>query len=76
MTLTTAITTTTSESVLVRLRSEFLLFPGMCLTVEQAARLLDVTRDEAGGLLAVLEFEGLVVQGKRGDYRSTSPLLS
>jgi hypothetical protein len=48
----------------------------MCLTVEQAARLLDVTRDEAGGLLAVLEFEGLVVQGKRGDYRSTSPLLS
>jgi len=61
---------------LVRLRSEFLLFPGMCLTVEQAARLLDVSRDEAAGLLAVLEFEGLVVHSKHGDYRSTSPLLS
>jgi hypothetical protein len=48
----------------------------MCLTVEQAARLLDVTRDEAAGLLAALEFEGLVVHGKRRRYRSTSPLLS
>ena len=61
---------------LVRLRSEFLLFPGMCLTVEQAARLLDVTRNEAGGLLAVLELEGLVVHGKHGVYRSASPALS
>jgi hypothetical protein len=67
---------TTSESDLVRLRSEFLLFPGMCLTVEQAARLLDVSRDEAAELLAVLELEGLVVHGKHGAYRSTSPLLS
>jgi hypothetical protein len=67
---------TAERTDLVRLRSEFLLFPGMCLTVEQAARLLDVTRDEAAGLLAALEFEGLVVHGKRGDYRSTSPLLS
>lgn len=67
---------TTSESDLVRLRSEFLLFPGMCLTVEQAARLLDVSRDEAAGLLAVLEFEGLVAHGKGGAYKSTSPLLS
>ena len=74
--MTTAIAMTAEGSDLVRLRSEFVLFPGMCLTVEQAARLLDVTRDEAGGLLAALEFEGLVVQGKRGDYRSTSPLLS
>jgi DNA-binding IclR family transcriptional regulator len=48
----------------------------MCLTVEQAARLLDVTRDEAAGLLAVLECEGLVVQRQQGAYRSTSPLLS
>jgi hypothetical protein len=74
--LITAIAITTSETDLVRLRSEFVLFPGMCLTVEQAARLLDVPRDEAAGLLAVLEFEGLVVRGTRGDYRSTSPLRS
>jgi hypothetical protein len=67
---------TAGQSDLVRLRSEFLLFPGMCLTVEQAARLLDVTRDEAAGLLAVLEFEGLVVHGQQDTYRSTSPLLS
>ena len=69
-------TATAMTGDLVRLRSEFLLFPGMCLTVEQASRLLDVTRDEAAGLLAVLEFEGLVAPGKRGAYRSTSPLLS
>ena len=37
----------------------------MCLTVEQAARLLDVSRDEAAGLLTVLESEGLVVHAKR-----------
>lgn len=67
---------TAGESDLVRLRSEFLLFPGMCLTVEQAARLLDATRDEAAGLLAVLESEGLVVHGQQDTYRSTSPLLS
>src|SRR5262245_39766848 len=74
--LTTAITLTTSETDLVRLRSEFQLFPGMCLTVEQAARLLDVSRDEAAGLFEALEFEGLVVHGRRGDYRRMSPLLS
>jgi len=67
---------TVGESDLVRLRSEFLLFPGMCLTVEQAARLLDVTRDEAAELLAMLEFEGLVVHGQRNAYRSAAPLLS
>jgi DNA-binding GntR family transcriptional regulator len=67
---------TAGESDLVRLRSEFLLFPGMCLTVEQAARLLDVSRDEAAGLLTVLEFEGLVVHSQRGAYRSASPVLS
>jgi hypothetical protein len=67
---------TAEGSDLVRLRSEFVLFPGVCLTVEQAARLLDVTRDEAAGLLTVLESEGLVVLGQRKAYRSTSPLLS
>ena len=66
---------TAGGSDLVRLRSEFLLFPGMCLTVEQAARLLDVTRDEAAGLLIMLESEGLVVHSPRGAYRSASPLL-
>ena len=48
----------------------------MCLTVEQAARLLDVTADDAAGLLAVLESEGLVVHSQQGAYRSASPLLS
>ena len=67
---------TVEESDLVRLRSEFLLFPGLCLTVELAARLLDVAREEAAGLLTVLESEGLVVHSQRGAYRSASPLLS
>jgi hypothetical protein len=67
---------TADGSDLIRLRSEFLLFPGMCLTVEQAARLLDVTRDEAAGLLAALESEGLVVHGKHGVYRSASLAFS
>jgi Mn-dependent DtxR family transcriptional regulator len=48
----------------------------MCLTVEQAARLLDVTRDSAAGLLTVLESEGLVIHSQRGPYRSASPLLT
>ena len=58
------------------LRSEFLSYPGMCLTVEQVARLLDVPPDEAAGLLAVLESEGLLFHWTTGGYRRAAPLLS
>jgi DNA-binding GntR family transcriptional regulator len=58
------------------LRCEFLSYPGMCLTVEQVARLLDVRRDEAMEALIVLEAEGLLIGRANGSYRSASPLLS
>ena len=61
---------------LMRLRSEFLQFPGMCFTREQVARLLDVPRDEAGLLLAILESEGLLFHLRNGVFRRTLPLLS
>lgn len=61
---------------LIRLRSEFLQFPGMCFTGEQVARLLDVPRDEAAVLLAILESEGLLFHVQSGVYRRTLTLLS
>jgi DNA-binding IclR family transcriptional regulator len=64
------------ELDLARLRSEFAEYPGMCLTVEQVARLLDVPRDDAAGLLAMLESEGLLFHRANGAYRRPSPLLS
>jgi predicted transcriptional regulator of viral defense system len=67
---------TALETDLSRLRSEFLQYPGMCLTVEQVARLLDVSRDEAAGLLAALESEGLLFFGMNGVYRRISALFS
>jgi predicted transcriptional regulator of viral defense system len=48
----------------------------MCLTVEQVARLLDVPRDEAAGLLAMLESEGLLCHWANGAYRRPSAPLS
>ena len=58
------------------LRSEFLSCPGMCVTVEQAARLLDVPHGEAAQALSALEDEGLLLRGANGTYRRASPLLS
>ena len=64
------------ENDLARLRDEFVEYPGMCLTVEQVARLLDIPRDEAYGLLALLEHEGLLCHRQNGAYRRASPMLS
>ena len=58
------------------LRSEFLSCPGMCVTVEQAARLLDVPHGEAAQALSALEDEGLLLRWANGTYRRASPLLS
>ena len=74
--MTVTIAEVSLEIDLARLRSEFLEYPGMCLTVEQVARLLDVPHDEAVELLAVLESEGLLFHRTNGRYRRTSPLLS
>jgi DNA-binding IclR family transcriptional regulator len=74
--MTTTLHPASLEIDLTRLRSEFVEYPGMCLTVEQVARLLDVPRDEAAGLLAILESEGLLLHRASGAYRRPSPLLS
>ena len=74
--MTIALNPASVEIDLTRLRSEFLQYPGMCLTVEQVARLLDLPRDEAAGLLATLESEGLLFHGSNGTYRRPSPLLA
>ena len=64
------------DTDLSRLRSEFLSLPGMCLTVEQAARLLDAPPGEAMAALSALEEEGLLVRSPNGVYRLASPLLA
>ena len=61
---------------LIRLRSEFVQFPGMCFTREQVARLLDVRHGEAAVLLAMLESEGLLFHLKNNVYRRKLPLLT
>lgn len=74
--MTATMTAAWLDTDLARLRSEFLSYPGMCLTHVQVARLLDVRRDEAMRLLAALEDEGLLVQCANSSYRRASPLLS
>ena len=64
------------EIDLARLRSEFLSLPGMCLTVEQVARLLDAPHGEALFVLSTLEAEGLLARSPNGVYRLASPLLA
>jgi hypothetical protein len=58
------------------LRSEFLSYPGMCVTVEQAARLLDVPHDEAAQALSALEDEGLLLRWANGYHTSSEPWRS
>lgn len=69
-------TMTVVERDLNTLRAEFLSFPGMCLSVAQVARLLDVRRDAATQALSALEDEGLLLRWGNGSYRRASPLLS
>lgn len=74
-----ALPVTTASSIdddLIRLRSEFVQFPGMCFTREQVARLLDVRHGEAAVLLAMLESEGLLFHLKNNVYRRKLPLLT
>ena len=61
---------------LTRLRSEFDAFPGMCLTVAQVGRLLDVPCDDAAQLLGTLEDEQLLVKRANGNYGRKSPLFA
>ena len=58
------------------LREEYESLPGLCLTLPQVARLLDVDRTCAAHLLEQLEAEGLLRLTAGGMYRRTAPLLS
>ena len=72
-------TTTTAarraEHELVKLREEYESMPGMCLNIQQAARLVGVDRECATHLLDELEAEGLL-RAAGGIYRRSSPLMS
>jgi hypothetical protein len=54
---------------LLRLRNEFATMPGLCLTVDQTARLLSVRRPKACALLDALVRDGLLVRSASGVYR-------
>jgi len=57
------------DSDRVRLRSEFLSMPALCLTVEQAARLLSVPVSAASRMVAGLVQEGFLTRTPSGRYR-------
>jgi len=65
-----------SEVDLARLRGEFRAMPGLRLTAEQAARLLDVRVEESKALLSSLEDEGFLMGASDGGYRRAYPLLA
>jgi len=57
-----------------RLREEFLSMPGLCLTVEQVARLLNVPTVGASQLLAALERDGFLMRTPSRRYRLAEPV--
>ena len=59
-----------------RLRGEFLAMPGLCLTVEQAARLLSIRVQHAAEILSTLEDEKFLVRLPGGGYRRAFPSMA
>jgi hypothetical protein len=59
-----------------RLQQEFLSMPALCLTIAQAARLLNVPIVGATRLLADLEHDGFLMRVPAGRYRLAQPPLS
>ena len=55
------------------LREEFLAMPGLCVTVEQVARLLSVPIVAASQLLAALEQDGFLMRTPSHRYRLAEP---
>ena len=64
------------EHELMKLRDEYESMPGLCLNVQQVARLVGVDRDCATNLLEELAAEGLLLRASDGIYRRSSPLMS
>ena len=74
--MTTIPAAASAEHDLMKLRDEYESMPGMCLNVQQAARLAGVDRECATHLLEELEAEGLLRRASGGLYRRSSPLMS
>jgi Mn-dependent DtxR family transcriptional regulator len=68
--------TITIENDYLKLQGEFVAMPGLCLTVKQVARLLDIDRKSAADILRQLEADGVVMRTSAGLYRSAVPLMS
>ena len=59
-----------------RIRHEYLAMPGMCLAVQQTARLLGVSQNHAAEMLHLLEEEGFLIHTPDGRYRRAQPLMA
>ena len=57
------------------LRHEFLALPGLCLTVAQAARLMNVGLDQASRILRALEEEEFLKRTAVDIYRRELPVV-
>ena len=68
--------TITVEKEYLKLQGEFVAMPGLCLTVAQVARLLDIDRTSAADLLRELENDGVLIRTSAGLYRSAVPPMS
>jgi hypothetical protein len=64
------------DADVLRLRSEFLSMPGLCLTPAQTARLLTIREPRAREALDTLVNEGFLVHTVSGLYRRTPALSS
>ena len=58
-----------STDVVSRVRGEFVEMRGFSPTVEQAARLFDLSKEECGRVLSSLEREGFLRRTSDGRYR-------
>jgi hypothetical protein len=54
---------------MLRVRSEFLEMPGLCMTIVQAARLFGVREKRATDIFSALEREGFLTHDDRGVFR-------
>ena len=62
-----------SEADDARLRAEFLSMPTLSLTVEQAARLLDMPVASASRMLTEFQNDGFLTRTQSGRYRLVAP---
>jgi hypothetical protein len=60
---------------LLTLRQEFFDLPGLCLTVPQVTRLLDVRSEAAVVILTTLQHEGYLFRSANGAFRRTNSAL-